>query len=319
MRKRCHRHIGTFSRLRDVENVNWWNEDITRPHSGPRLDGVRWWLNKFPTAGVHFCGHHAPPMPVAPDRLVVGTKVDQFGTGYLDVSTYGYSGLDVDIAKYISEKLFNDRNPYILPVSSNTREAALSDGAIKFFAATYSILPERQKMFRIAGPYLVTAQGVMLGRRSPNIATVDDLSGKRVCVVGNGSQAANVLKKFVPGAAPVEDASYSACLNDLRNGNVDAFSTDLAILYGYASNANNSDTRVVKGLKIGNPIYYGIAFGMKDWALCLRAARSIKDMVASKQWDSFFNLNLPAYRADFPEYQTRIQLTDKQVDDNSCK
>jgi glutamate transport system substrate-binding protein len=260
-----------------------------------------------------------PPTPVAPDRVVVGTKIDQFGTGYLDVSTYGYSGLDVDVARYVSEKLFNDRNPYILPVSSNTREAALADGAIKFFAATYTILPERQKMFRIAGPYLVTAQGVMLGRRSPAIATIDDLNGKRVCVVGSGSQAANVLKKFVPGAAPVEDTSYSACLSDLRNGNVDAFSTDLAILYGYASNTTNSDTRIVKGLKIGNPIYYGVAFSMKDLALCLRAAMSIKDMVASKQWDNFFVLNLPAYRADFPEYQTQIRPTDKQVDDNSCK
>jgi glutamate transport system substrate-binding protein len=257
--------------------------------------------------------------PVMPERVVVGTKVDQFGTGYLDVSTYGYSGLDVDIARYISGKLFNDNNPYILPVSSNTREVALIDGATNFIVATYTILPERQKTFRIAGPYLVTAQGVMLGRRSPNIATVGDLNGKRVCVVGYGSNAANVLKKYVPGAIPVEDTSHSACLSDLRNGNVDAFSTDLAILYGYASNLSNADMRVVKDLKIGNPIYYGIAFRMKDWALCVRAIGAIKDMVSSKQWESFFDSNLPAYRADFPEYQTQIQPTDKQIDDNSCK
>jgi glutamate transport system substrate-binding protein len=259
------------------------------------------------------------PTPVTPERVVVGTKVDQFGTGYLDVSTYAYSGLDVDIAKYISERLFKDRDPYILPVSSNTREGALANGVIKFFVATYTILPERQKKFRIAGPYLVTAQGLMLGPRSPNIVTVGDLRGKRVCVVGSGSNSANVLKKFVPDATPVEDTTYSACLSNLRSGNVDAFSTDLALLYGYASNASNSDMRVVKNLKIGNPIYYGIAFGIKDWELCQRAAEAIKDIVSSKQWDSFFKVNLPAYQADFPEYQTQIQPTDKQIDDNSCK
>ncbi|MGH3888279.1 MAG: transporter substrate-binding domain-containing protein [Pseudonocardiaceae bacterium] len=260
-----------------------------------------------------------PPAPATPERVVVGTKVDQFGTGYLDVSTYGYSGLDVDIAKYISDKLFNDKDPYILPVSSNTRENALADGAIKFFAATYTILPERQKKFRIAGPYLVTAQGVMLGQHSPNIATIDDLRGKRVCVVGSGSNAANVLKKFVPDATPVEDPSYSACLSDLRSGNVDAFSTDLALLYGYVGNASNADMRVIKGLKIGNPIYYGVAFGANDWELCQKAAGVIKDMISSKQWDGFFNVNLPVYKANFPEYQTQIQPTDKQIDDNSCK
>lgn len=260
-----------------------------------------------------------PSTTATPERVVVGTKADQFGTGFLDVSTYAYSGLDVDVARYVSEKLFQDKDPYILPVSSDTREVALADEAIRFFAATYTILPDRQAKFSLAGPYLVTAQGLMLGERSPDITKISELNGKLVCVVGAGSATAGVFSKFVPKALPVERPSYSACLDDLTHGNVDAFSADLAILYGYAGNPRYAGLRVVKGLTVGNPIYYGVAFRRKDRELCLQAAEAIKEMVSSKRWDSFFNVNLPAYRADFPEYQTQVQPTNRQIDDNSCK
>jgi glutamate transport system substrate-binding protein len=260
-----------------------------------------------------------PSASAAPAQVVVGTKVDQFGTGYLDVSTYNYSGLDVDIARYISSMIFHDAEPYIMPVSSNTREPALGAGAIKFFAATYTILPERQKKFRIAGPYLVTAQGVMLGPHSPKIEKLDDLNDKRVCVVGDGSNTEEVLIKFAKNAIPVRNASYSACLIDLRKGNVDAFSADLAILYGYIGDPNNRDMRVVKDVKIGNPIFYGIAFRSADQGYCLMAAEAIKEMIRSKQWENFFSNDLRVYREIFPEYQTQIQPTEKQITDNSCK
>lgn len=259
-----------------------------------------------------------------PHRVVVGTKADQFGTGYLDVATYNNSGIDIDLAKYISGKLFGDDDPYILPVSSESRERALNDGVIEFFAATYTILPDRQAKFYIAGPYLVTTQGVMIGPRSPRIDTLGNLSGKRVCVVGKspdgkGSDSARVLTKNVPNAIPVEDTSYSACLKSLRDGNVDAFSTDLAILYGYLR--NNPDMRVIKDAKIGNPIFYGVAFrkDTRSKPLCMKAAEAIKELVKTKLWDSYFDTNLPAYKADFPEYQTQIQPTNTQIDDNSCK
>jgi ABC-type amino acid transport substrate-binding protein len=67
--------------------------------------------------------------------------VDQYGTGYLDVNNtdnsgnYNYSGFDVDIATYLSQKLFG-QDPVFLPVSSATREQDLANGAVRFFAAT---------------------------------------------------------------------------------------------------------------------------------------------------------------------------------------
>jgi glutamate transport system substrate-binding protein len=251
--------------------------------------------------------------------LVVGVKVDQFGTGYLDVRNYSYKGFDVDVATYLSSTLFNNPNPYFLPVSSDTREQALASCAIRFFAATYTISPPRQQEFDIAGPYLVTYQGVMLGPHSPRITTVSDLDGKRVCVVGGGSQAESVLNEFVPGAIASPVQTYSSCLTELRNGDVDAFSTDLAILYGYLMDPANSGLRILPGVVIGDPIYYGVAFRKSDHQLCLRAAAAIESMINSKQWQADIDIDLSDYVRDQGLYPSPLQPTNQEIAANSCQ
>jgi glutamate transport system substrate-binding protein len=250
---------------------------------------------------------------------VIGVKVDQYGTGYLDVRNYSYSGFDVDVADYVSGALFNDPNPYFLPVSSDTREQALASCAIRFFAATYTITPPRQAEFDIAGPYLVTYQGVMLGPHSPNITTVNQLDGRRVCVVGGGSQAESVLKAFVPQAIASPVQTYSSCLTQLLDGDVDAFSTDLAILYGYLGDPAYSGLKILPGVVIGNPIYYGIAFRKSDYALCMQAATAIEAMIRTKQWQVDIGLDLPKYVADQALYPSPLQPTVQEITANSCK
>ena len=252
--------------------------------------------------------------------VVVGVKVDQYGTGYLDVRNYSYTGFDVDVADFISGKILNNPNPYFLPVSSSTREPVLASCAIRFFAATYTTSPGRQQMFDLASPYLVTYQGVMLGPRSPKIETVGDLDGKRVCVVGNGSLTLQVLKQSVPDAIPIEVDTCSDCLKQLQSGNVDAFSTDLAILYGYLTDPANAHSGlfVVRGLTIGNPIYYGLAFRKSDHALCLRAAAAINAMIASKQWITDLGTDLPNYVAEQGAYPAPLQPTGQEITQNSC-
>jgi glutamate transport system substrate-binding protein len=262
----------------------------------------------------------ASPAPTcsSSSAVVVGVKVDQYGTGYLDVRNYSYQGFDVDVADYISGKLFNNANPYFLPVSSDTREAVLASCAVRFFAATYTTTAERQQRFDVAAPYLVTFQGVMVRHGGTQINTVSDLVGKRVCVMGNGSLTEDVLRSNVPHAIPVEADSYSACLNELRAGTVDAFSTDLAILYGYLTDPANTGLDVVRGLTIGDPIYYGLAFRKSDHALCLRAAAAISTMIASKQWVTDLRSDLLNYVTDEGSYPAPLQPTGQELAQNSC-
>lgn len=266
------------------------------------------------------CAASSPP--------VVGVKVDQYNTGWLDQRTYTYEGFDVKVAEWASQTLFGVKNPDFLPVSSDTRAPALASCAIRYFVATYTILPSRQRQFAIAGPYLVTYQGVMLGPHSPDITNVSQLVGKRVCVVGGGSQAKSVLVKFVPGAIPEPVDAYSTCLQQLQRGNVAAFSTDLAILYGYlqepgssygyANELGASGFRVVKGLIIGDPIFYGIAFRWPDKKLCEETKNALETWTQSLDWSNDLQQYLDNYYNDQSLYPESLQPTLQEIDANSC-
>src|SRR5262245_12946450 len=88
----------------------------------------------------------APPpegttAPAVPGPMIVGVKVDQPGTGFLDVATYRYSGMDVEIGRAVSRRLLGpgqgeSGEPYFLPVSSDTRVPYLKAGAVRYFVAT---------------------------------------------------------------------------------------------------------------------------------------------------------------------------------------
>lgn len=250
--------------------------------------------------------------------LVVGVKVDQEGTGYLDVATYRYSGFDVDLAREMSKRLFDVDEPYFLPVSSDTREKTLAAGAVSFFVATYTMNAARSANHQLAGPYLITRQGVMVKAGRTDITSIADLDDKTVCVVGGGSLSAEQFEKAVSGAKATALGSYSDCLRNLRDGRYDAFSTDLAILYGYAP--KNSGLTVVKDLVIGSPIFYGIAFRPDDGELCRRTRDQLKTIVGpGGSWASIFQANLSAYANANPDYLTQVKPSATQIDDNSCR
>ncbi len=271
----------------------------------------------------HGTGGHDPTPPpstlTGAGTVTVGIKVDQFGTGYLDIAHYRYSGFDVSTSRYLTHALFGVDEPYFLPVSSQTRESTLASGAIRFFAATYTMSAQRAAQFDLAGPYLVTTQGVMVSRRSPPISTPADLKDRRVCVNGKKSLSEDVLVQHVPGAIPVEEDDYHACLDDLRNGNVDAFSTDSAILYGYAGDPANKDLHVVRGLTVASDIMYGVAFRKSDHEMCLRAKDALKQMLRDTWWDNTFKNDLPVYASDYFDYQTSLKPTADMVEQFSCK
>ncbi|WP_422754849.1 transporter substrate-binding domain-containing protein [Micromonospora sp. WMMD708] len=249
--------------------------------------------------------------------MIIGVKVDQEGTGYLDVATYGYSGLDVDMSRELATRIFQVNDPFFLPVSSDTRESTLEQGAVAFFAATYTMNHERSLRFKLAGPYLVTRQGVMVRKDQKSISSLRDLAGKNVCVVGGGSLSEKLFEKNVSGAHATALTSYSECLRKLKDRKYDAFSTDQAILYGYAP--KNSELTVVPDLVIGPEIMYGIAFRKDDQARCEKARDELVKIVgAGGPWASMFRDNLPDYASAHPDYLTQVKPTASQIKVNSC-
>ncbi|TDD68767.1 glutamate ABC transporter substrate-binding protein [Jiangella aurantiaca] len=165
-------------------------------------------------------------------EITVGTKFDQplFGLVGPDGTPVGF---DVEIAKIIASELgiSEDNIEWVETVSAN-REPFIQDGRVDIVVATYTINDERKQLVDFAGPYFVAGQTIMVLEENTDINGPDDLAGRRVCSVEGSTPAENIRTNY-PEAELFPTGAYSDCLEPLRNGQVDAVTTDNVILSGF--------------------------------------------------------------------------------------
>jgi glutamate transport system substrate-binding protein len=167
--------------------------------------------------------------------VTVGTKFDQplFGLKNLEGKPEGF---DVEIAKLIAGEMgiAADKVNFIEAVSAN-REPFIQQDKVDFVVATYTINDKRKEVVDFAGPYYVAGQDIMVAKGNPEaIAGPDDLAGKKVCSVTGSTPAENIRTNY-PDAQLTEFDVYSKCAEALKNGQVQAVTTDNVILLGLIS------------------------------------------------------------------------------------
>jgi glutamate transport system substrate-binding protein len=167
--------------------------------------------------------------------VTVGTKFDQplFGLKNLEGKPEGF---DVEIAKLIAGELgiAADKVNFIEAVSAN-REPFIQQDKVDFVVATYTINDKRKEVVDFAGPYYEAGQDIMVAKGNPEaIAGPDDLAGKKVCSVTGSTPAENIRENY-PQAELTEFDVYSKCAEALKNGQVQAVTTDNVILLGLIS------------------------------------------------------------------------------------
>ena len=165
----------------------------------------------------------------------VGTKFDQplFGLKNLEGKPEGF---DVEIAKLIAGEMgiAPDKVVFSEAVSAN-REPFIQQGKVDFVVATYTINDKRKQVVDFAGPYYEAGQDIMVAKGNPEgIAGPDDLAGKKVCSVTGSTPAENIRTNY-PKAKLTEFDVYSKCAEALKNGQVQAVTTDNVILLGLIS------------------------------------------------------------------------------------
>jgi glutamate transport system substrate-binding protein len=173
--------------------------------------------------------------------ITVGTKFDQplFGLVGPDGMPEGF---DVEIAAIIADELGIAREDieWVETISAN-REDFIETGQVDMVVATYTINDDRKQRVGFAGPYYEAGQSILTLTSNEDIQGPDDLAGKKVCTVSGSTPEATLLAEY-PEAEVVPFGTYSECLEPLRNGQVDAVSTDNVILAGFA--AENDDMEV---------------------------------------------------------------------------
>ncbi|MFB7596103.1 glutamate ABC transporter substrate-binding protein [Streptomyces sp. NPDC056160] len=221
-------------------------------------------------------------------KIAIGIKYDQPGLG--QKTPQGYSGFDVDVAKYVAKKLgYNEDQIEWKESKSADRETMLARGDVEFIAATYSITPEREKKVDFAGPYLLAHQDVLVRADDASIKSAGDLNSKKLCSVTGSTSAQNVKDKLAPKANLLKYPTYSACLNGLQNKAIDALTTDDSILAGYASQAQFKGKFKLGGLKMTNE-NYGI--GVKKGSdLKAKINKALTDMVSDGSWEKAVKAN----------------------------
>ncbi|MBY4129653.1 glutamate ABC transporter substrate-binding protein [Rhodococcus fascians] len=186
-------------------------------------------------------GTDTPPVPQptidalrAKGRLVVGLDTGSNLFSFRDPKSGQLVGFDVDIAREISRDLYGDPNRLDFRIlSSAQRLEALQDSSVDIVVKTMTITCARRKDVQFSTVYF-QAQHRILVVQGSGIRDIRDLANKRVCAV-EGTTSLRRLQRQQPAATVVTVPMWSDCLVVLQQRQVDAVSTDDAILAGLAA------------------------------------------------------------------------------------
>ncbi|MDY6871491.1 MAG: glutamate ABC transporter substrate-binding protein [Actinomycetota bacterium] len=223
------------------------------------------------------------------DTIVIGTKFDQPGLGLRNPDG-SMSGFDVDVATYVAGELgYTPEQIEWKESPSGQRETLIQNDQVDYIVATYSITDSRKEKVDFAGPYLVTGQSLLVREDNTDITGAASLAdNKRLCSV-SGSTPAQKIKDEYPGVQLQQYDTYSACIEALKNGAVDAVTTDEVILAGYA--AQTPDAFKIVGDTFSEE-RYGIGLKKGDAEMRAKINDAIEKMESSGAWKEAFDKNL---------------------------
>ena len=196
-------------------------------------------------------------------KVVIGVKSDQPGLGYEDPATGDRTGFDVDTARWIAASLgFADEDIEWKTIPSANREQELINGGVDFYVGTYSMTEARDEVIDFAGPYFITGQGLLVAADDDSINGPDDLAGKVTCSVTGSTPLQRIREEY--NGEVTERQTYSECVEQLLSDQVDAITTDEAILAGYV--AQDPDNLKLTGAPFSEE-RYGVGLVNGDTAL----------------------------------------------------
>ncbi len=222
-------------------------------------------------------------------KITIGTKFDQPGLA-VKKPDGSMAGFDVDVATYVAGQLgYKPQDIDWKEAPSGQRETLIQNGQVDYIVATYSITDARKQKVDFAGPYLVTGQSLLVRADNSDIKGPDSLqNGKRLCSV-SGSTPAQRIKDKYPGVQLQQYDTYSACVEALRNGAIDAVSTDQVILAGFAAQFPGAFKIIGEPFSVER---YGIGLRKGDKELRQKINEAIVKMEQDGSWKAAFDRNL---------------------------
>ncbi|MFI6291572.1 substrate-binding periplasmic protein [Nonomuraea sp. NPDC050790] len=176
------------------------------------------------------CGAARPASFADKDELVVAIRSD---VPLISVKgpDGGYQGFNIDVARDLVTRL--GKRIRWLEIKAGDQLTVLTDGRADVVFAHMSVTPERKKVIDFAGPYHVDFQDIAVRPADKDaIRDVRDLEGRRICWVRGTNIAQRIVDERRVRALPVEAPDYDVCLDMIKDGRIDAISTNSQILAG---------------------------------------------------------------------------------------
>lgn len=174
-------------------------------------------------------------------------------------------GFDVDLIKEIAVRIF-DKDVFVQfkEVTPDNRIMKLNGKEVDAVISTMTITNDRKRVVSFSRPYFLAGQAILVNKNS-KIYSAKDLANKKVGIVFGTTAEENI--KFVSADAEIVGfKNYNDAFRQLKNGNIDAMTTDDTILYGLIS--ENKDFRILKE-RFSHELY-GIAFRKDEASLSLK-------------------------------------------------
>ena len=183
--------------------------------------------------------------------LKVGVKNAVMGFGFEDPLTGEDSGLEIELAKALADKLGVEVE--FTAVTAATRTELLDSGDIDCVLATFTITDERKESWDFTTPYY-TDHVTVLVEDAKGIKTLDDLMDKKVGVSSGSTSAKSLVKAMIEKGLISGDGfdeesfdpatwttgvkfqqydDYPTISTALSAGEIDAFCVDKSILAIY--------------------------------------------------------------------------------------
>jgi glutamate transport system substrate-binding protein len=228
----------------------------------------------------------------------IGVKYDQPGIGLREPGADAPEGFDIEIGRIIADRLgIEEEDITWVEAVSESREQLLEGGSFDLVVASYSITDERRELVGQAGPYFTTGQQLLIRADDEGVITgPDDLAGRQVCSVKGSTSLDRVVTEYA--ASPVGFTTYSECADRLRKEEVDAVTTDGAILLGYAAERPHL-FRVV-----GEPFSeerYGIGYPKDADGMCEFLTEVLERSFEDGTWAEAFETTLGMADVETPD------------------
>lgn len=181
---------------------------------------------------------HTPPSASVSEGPVIAIAVanDVPGLGFEHEGRY--SGFDVEVARYVAQKLgYAEKQIIFKPVSPSSAAQMLEDLKADLYVSPMPFIPASasEKQFGISNAYLVDPLALLVPKQLQDEFTDSaSLTHRKICTV-KGTLEANSFASRVPAAQIEQRDTYPQCLTAMISGAADAVGADAAVAAGIAS------------------------------------------------------------------------------------